>query len=162
MVIVDHVSESLTVLSPLTVSSFVSATRNVDRPPTPAPASVLAGPDSDLVFQKLSLRDYQLHLWGNSLPGHLKIMERNSTMIPECFSEVALASRNQTRPLDNKPLIVLTTPSNASQLASLSSNGKQVVVANSSHYIMVDRPDVVISAIHEVVEAVQDHTTLKQ
>jgi len=82
-------------------------------------------------------------------------------MIPECFSDVEVGSRNQTSPLDDKPLVILSTPLNASQLVSLSLNIKQVLVENSSHYTMVDRPDVVINAIHEVVEAAQNHTNLK-
>jgi hypothetical protein len=45
-------------------------------------------------------------------------------------------------------------------LLSLSTNSKGVVAENSSHYIMVDRPDLVITAIREVVKAAQHHTKL--
>jgi pimeloyl-ACP methyl ester carboxylesterase len=83
-------------------------------------------------------------------------------MIPECFSDVAVGSRGQTSPLGDKPLFVLSTPFNASQLDSLSLNSKHVLVENSSHFIMVDRPDVVINAIHEIIEAAQNHTKLKK
>jgi pimeloyl-ACP methyl ester carboxylesterase len=41
------------------------------------------------------------------------------------------------------------------ELAALSPNGKQVNVNGSGHYIQVDRPQVVIEAIREVVEAVR-------
>ena len=78
------------------------------------------------------------------------------------------ASRNQTSPLDDKPLIVLSQSFSLgayaelqSKLLSLSLNSKQVVAENSGHLIMIDRPDVVISAIHEVVEAAQNHTKLR-
>jgi hypothetical protein len=38
------------------------------------------------------------------------------------------------------------------ELAHLSTRGTQVVARNSAHYIQIDRPDVVIEAIREVVE----------
>ena len=41
------------------------------------------------------------------------------------------------------------------ELCALSSRGKQVPVEGSGHHIQVDRPQAVIEAIHEVVEAVQ-------
>jgi pimeloyl-ACP methyl ester carboxylesterase len=109
-------------------------------------------------FQKLPANDYQLHLWGDSLPGHVATMARNGAMISECVADVEAATRDQVHPLGDKPLIVLSTgmeTSYANQLAALSSHGKQVVVSDSSHYIMIDRPNVVIGAIREAVEAVR-------
>ena len=81
-------------------------------------------------------------------------------MVPECVADIEAATRNQIHPLGDKPLIVLSTGAGPSY-AALSSNGKQVVVPDSSHYIMVDRPDVVIGAIREVVEAARGHSGLK-
>lgn len=115
-------------------------------------------------FQKLPANDYQLHVWGDSLPGHAATMARNGAMIPECVGDVDAATRGQAHPLGDKPLIVLSTgagQSYASQLAALSSDGKQVVVSDSSHFIMIDRPDVVIGAIREVVETARSHSGLK-
>jgi hypothetical protein len=117
----------------------------------------------------LPARDYQLHLWANSLPGISKIMGRNVAMLSECASDVEAATRKQASPLDGKPLVVLST-SNAMpgyaelqrELVSLSSNSKEVVAENSGHYIMIDRPDLVISAIHDVVESAQNHSKLKK
>jgi hypothetical protein len=79
-------------------------------------------------------------------------------------SEVQVASSNKANPLDNKPLVVLSASigqANAGQLISLSSNNRQVFAENSSHYIMIDRPDLVINAIREVFEAAQHHNQLK-
>jgi pimeloyl-ACP methyl ester carboxylesterase len=177
MVIVDHALE-LNGPNLLRASPRVSwppnpfgtiGVRNVERPlaapPAPVPpAAVATRADADLSFQKLPVRDYQLHLWANSLPGYSKIIERNGAMGPECASEVEAASRNQTSPLDDKPLIVLSTSISSSahsKFLSLSLNSKQLVAENSGHAIMIDRPDVVISAIREVVEAAQNHTKLK-
>jgi hypothetical protein len=38
------------------------------------------------------------------------------------------------------------------ELAHLSTRGTQTVAKNSAHYIQIDRPDVVIEAIRDVVE----------
>jgi hypothetical protein len=38
------------------------------------------------------------------------------------------------------------------ELAHLSTRGKQTIARNSSHYIQLDRPDVVIDAVHQVVD----------
>lgn len=40
-------------------------------------------------------------------------------------------------------------------LVTLSRRGKQVIAANSSHHIHLDRPDLVIAAIREMVEGPQ-------
>jgi pimeloyl-ACP methyl ester carboxylesterase len=131
-------------------------------PPVDVPSE---SADMDADFKKLPADDYKLHLWANSLPGHSAIMTRNEAIMAECTSDLQVATRNQTHPLESKPLIVLSTPagqSYASQLASLSSNGKQLVVFDSSHFIMVDRPDVVISAIREAVEAARSGRKLNK
>ena len=38
------------------------------------------------------------------------------------------------------------------ELAHLSTRGTQVIAKNSSHYIQIDRPDVVIDAVHKIVD----------
>jgi hypothetical protein len=38
------------------------------------------------------------------------------------------------------------------ELAHLSTRGTQTVAKNSAHYIQIDRPDVVIEAVRDVVE----------
>ena len=38
------------------------------------------------------------------------------------------------------------------ELAHLSTRGTQTIAKNSAHYIQIDRPDVVIEAVHTVVE----------
>ena len=137
-------------------------------PPAARSAPATGQPDPNAGFEKLPARDYELHVWANSLPGLSKIMERNFGMMPECDSDVTAATQSQSVPLDNKPLIVLSTSNSMpaykelqSKLAALSSNSRQIVAQNSSHYIMVDRPDLVINAIHGVVAAAQSHSKLK-
>lgn len=46
------------------------------------------------------------------------------------------------------------------KLLSLSANSKQLVAEHSGHFVIIDRPDVVIDAISEVVQAVRNNTKL--
>ena len=39
------------------------------------------------------------------------------------------------------------------ELAQQSSRGKRIVAEKSGHYIQIDQPELVIDAIHQVVEA---------
>ena len=136
--------------------------------PPKGPSSVPAGiPAPDGGFEKLPTVDYQLHLWANSLPGFSKTMQRNLQMVPECSSDVEAASGNNAVPFSDKPLIVLRTATSISgyedlqkSLLALSTNSKEVLAENSGHFIMVDRPDLVTSAIRDVEEAAQHHTKL--
>jgi hypothetical protein len=41
------------------------------------------------------------------------------------------------------------------ELAALSSNGRQVIAEDAGHYVHLDRPQLVIDVIREVVEAVR-------
>ena len=43
---------------------------------------------------------------------------------------------------------------NAEQ-AALSTRGRQQIVGDAGHYIQIDRPDVVIAAVHAVVDEVR-------
>jgi pimeloyl-ACP methyl ester carboxylesterase len=117
-------------------------------------------------FQKLPARDYQLHLWASSLPASSRIMARNVAMAPECAAEVERVSRANAQTLAAKPLIVLSQPFSPAelqaQLLSMSSNNKQIVAENSGHYIMIDRPDIVITAIRDVVAAARNHTNVNK
>jgi pimeloyl-ACP methyl ester carboxylesterase len=78
------------------------------------------------------------------------------------------AQVREARPLPGMPLIVLTAqlatlPEDPlvaqtgyelqAQLARLVPNGKQVMVANSGHFIQLDQPQAVVDAIQEVVAA---------
>lgn len=98
----------------------------------------------------------------------------------QSFSESANEVRAAGK-LGDRPLVVLTAgksvdvkdlPKGVSQheieefqkvwmnelqvkLAQLSTQGKQIVVPDSTHMIPVERPDAVVNAIHEVCEAVK-------
>jgi len=167
MVIVDHAA----FLGSSALSS-ANSPRNAAPPPPTAPPKEPSNapggaPDPNRDFEKLPSADYQLHLWANSLPGYSKTMQRNVEMVPECSSDVEAALQNKAAPFSDKPLIVLRTDTTIpgyedlqKSLLALSTNSKEVLAENSGHHIMVDRPDLVISAIRDVVEGAQHHTKL--
>jgi len=41
------------------------------------------------------------------------------------------------------------------ELATLSSNGRQVIAEDAGHYVHLDRPELVIDAIRDVLDAAQ-------
>ena len=168
MVIVDHAFVGSLVLP--TANSSRSAAPPILIDPPKGPSNVPAGiPAPDRDFEKLPSVEYQLHLWANSLPGFSKTMQRNLQMVPECSSDVESASGNKAVPFSDKPLIVIRTATSIpgyedlqKSLLALSTNSKEGLAENSGHHIMVDRPDLVVSAIRDVVEAAQRHTKLNQ
>jgi len=117
-----------------------------------------SSPVGESSFEKLPSADYRLHLWADSLPGHKAVMSRNNELVVECSSELETATNSQVHPLGSKPLIVLSTAMTtglAEQLVLLSKDGRQEFVSDSGHFIMIDRPDAVVRAIREVIDAVR-------
>jgi len=45
-------------------------------------------------------------------------------------------------------------------LLSLSQNSKQIVAEKNGHFVIIDRPDVVIEAIRQVVQSARNKTKL--
>ena len=70
------------------------------------------------------------------------------------------------RSLGNKPLIEVSIDKNRNlayvelQSRLLSQNSKEMVAENSSHLVIIDRPDVVIDAISRVVRSVHTNSKL--
>ena len=48
------------------------------------------------------------------------------------------------------------------ELPSLSSNSSRIIAKGSGHYIQLDRPDVVIEAVHKVVDQCRQHQASSQ
>jgi len=78
------------------------------------------------------------------------------------FLKQSLAQLKKSKnALVNKPLIIITAEETnkdpswqkyQKELASLSNMGKQIIVEKSSHMINVDKPEVIVSAIKELIE----------
>ncbi len=156
-------------------------------PPMPPPPSsgglkMTMGMEDDPNLAKLSARDREFHLWANKQvrgkvdspgkrPGDLD-------MLLDCVAQADAIDKNQSHPLGNKPLVDISAgnappiPPPAleqwrmkytdlhNKLLSLSANSKELVAENSGHFIIIDRPDVVIDAIGQVVQSIRNTSKL--
>jgi len=143
-------------------------------PPPPKPSSPSAGPigkpvgiESDPNFSKLSDRDRELHLWFISQPRTEKSLQAHLGMMPGCVEEANAILKEHDHPLADKPLVDISIQ-NASpayinlqtQLLSLSQNSKEMIAEKSSHFVIIDRPDVVVEAIRQAVQSVRNNAKL--
>ena len=140
------------------------------------------GMEDDPNFGKLSARDREFHLWASkqvrgkadspgTLPGGLD-------MLLDCVAQADAIGKDKSHPLGDKPLVDISAgdappiPAPAaeqwrakytelhSKLLSLSVNSKELTAENSGHFIIIDRPDVVIDAMGQVVQAVRNNSKL--
>jgi hypothetical protein len=126
------------------------------------------GMESDPNFTKLSSRDQELHLWAMSQTRDQAALQNNSLVDRECSAEADAITKEHSHPLGDKPLVDVSTSENPSpeyanlqrRLLSLSQNSKQIVAENSGHFVIIDRPDVVIEAISQVVQSVRKNSKL--
>jgi pimeloyl-ACP methyl ester carboxylesterase len=152
-------------------------------PPTPPPGGprIMISMEDDPNFGKLSAQDRELHLWATTQAhGKENSSESPLDMLQECVAQADAIIKDQGHPLGDKPLVDVSAgsappmpmpPSIAEQwrikyaelqakLLAFSGNSKQLVAENSGHFIIIDRPDVVIDAISQVVQAVRENSRL--
>jgi len=168
MVFVDHALSF-----PLMLRSL-SPGEKAPPPPIPSTGDV-AGPigkpmgiESDPNFSKLSARDRELHLWAMSQTRNQTALRTNMETSQECTAEADAILKEHIHPLGDKPLVDVSTDEFRTpeydefqtKLLSLSQNSKQIVAAKSGHFIIIDRPDVVIDAISQVVRSVRNNAKL--
>ena len=120
-----------------------------------------------------------LQIWAQNQPQFRVAVDSEMTWSPE---DVALLYSNKGKPgfmLGDMPLIVMTRgdggyegrPDSAAlesermkqqdELAHLSTNGKLIIDRNSGHNIHLEDPQAVIEAIHEVTEAIRNHSRVR-
>lgn len=167
MVFVDHaITFPLKFLSP--PPSGATAPPRLP-PPMPSAPSGGGGIESDPNFSNLSSRDRELHLWFMSQIRNQRTLQSNHEIMPECVAQADATSKERLHTLGNKPLVNVSTDEGThspeyaklqADLLSLSENSKQVVAEKSGHFIIVDRPDVVIDAIRQVVQSVRKNSKL--
>jgi hypothetical protein len=85
--------------------------------------------------------------------------------MPGCFAGADELVKGHTRPLADKPLVDVDTNESAGaelqkQLLALSGNSKEMTAENSGHFVIIDRPDVVVEAIGQVVRSARNNTPL--
>ena len=160
MVFVDH--------------AFHPAFPNVAKVPPPAAPPMTLSPgggggiESDPNFSKLSSRDRELHLWAMSQTRNQMALQANHEMMPECVAQADAIAKEHSHPLGDKPLVDVSTDEALgpdyvklqTELLSLSQNSKQIIAEKSGHFVIIDRPDVVIDAIRQVVQSVRNNSKL--
>ncbi|HKN74357.1 MAG TPA: alpha/beta hydrolase [Candidatus Acidoferrum sp.] len=173
VVFVDHAFHSIA-MSHLTIPSDAK----VPPPSLPPQESVLSSPggtgpvavgmESDPNFAKLSAGDQELHLWASSRTRDQTALQNNFVVSQECVAKAEAIAKEHSYSLGDKPLIDVSTNGIRSpdydklqtELLSLSQNSKQIVAEKSGHFVIIDRPDVVIDAISQVVQSVRKNTKL--
>ena len=150
-------------------------------PPTSPPGGgkIAMGMEDDSNFSKLPARDRELHFWGTTqVRSKAPSTDSPMDMLLNCVAQADGIIKDQSHLLGNKPLVDVsagTTPplpppvveqwrikyeELQTKLLSLSGNSKRLVAENSGHFIIIDRPDVVIDAISQVVRSVGANTKL--
>lgn len=138
-------------------------------PPKPGAPAPTGGIEEDPNFSKMSARDRELHMWALSQPRNMAALQNNGTLMPQCIADADTLAKDHPHPLGDKPLVDVSTDGLRiapyvklqGDLLSLSENSKEIVAQNSSHFIIIDRPDVLIDAINQVVRAARTHSHIE-
>ena len=107
-------------------------------------------------FNNLPERYRMLHRWAAALNPVLPTVQTAE----KCIAEVEAATQGRADTLGSLPLVVVSTandspnyPKLQARLLALSPNSKQLIATKSFHAVEIDQPDVVVSAIRQVIEA---------
>jgi len=127
----------------------------------------IGSPEIGPPFDRLPAEIQAMRLWGLAQPHHY--LADSYPYLPEEFAEIYAARQKQEYPLGDIPLaVLLKKPGSYSEesrqqkieFTKLSRNSKLIVAEKSGHHIQLDEPDVVTSAIQQVIDAVQRHAKL--
>jgi len=134
-------------------------------PPLLLKQVVSIGMQDDPNFSRLSSQDRDLHLWFTAKPRDQQALQANHEIVPQCSADADAILEKHSHPLGDKPLVDVDTPMSAGAelqktLLSISTNSKEMVADKSDHFVMIDRPDVVIDAISQVVRSARNKTPL--
>lgn len=173
LVFVDHASAFFAIIVPGVApdngGKIIPPRVETPPPPTAAAAPTLLpgkpmGIEDDPNFGKLPTRDRELHLWFMAQSRNQKALQANHLIVPDCFAEADAIVKEHSQPLGDKPLVDVDTNQSAlelqKRLLSLSRNSKEMAADNSGHFVIIDRPDVVIDAISQVVRSARSKTPL--
>lgn len=138
----------------------------VSPPPAPPIPTGGMGIESDPNFSKLSARDRELHLWAMAQTRNQTVLRSNIRLVPDCIAKAEALAKEH--PLGDKPLIDVSTDQFRGsdyvkfqgELLSLSQDSKEIIAEKSGHFVIIDRPDVVVDAIRQVVQSVRNNTEL--
>ncbi|HXE64583.1 MAG TPA: alpha/beta hydrolase [Bryobacteraceae bacterium] len=141
-------------------SDGVFSVGDVDTPPALISRTPIElGIEDDRNFQLLPKRDQDLHTWAMSR----NPMRPNAQTAVKCTAEIENATKGQPWPLGAKPLIVISTSNDSpgyqqlqEQLLRLSHAAKQSIAEHSTHMVIVDQPEIIITAIDDVVNSIRE------
>lgn len=144
---------------------------------------LIGRPSIDPPYDKLPPNIQRIRLWALAQPQHL--LADNNPFEGEELAAMDAERRKRQYPLGDLPLIVLhrevggykpirgqITPEQVKQLeeerllhnqdlARLSRNSAHIIARNSTHDIHLDRPELVVDAIRQVIEAARRHGRVK-
>jgi hypothetical protein len=123
------------------------------------------GLEDDPNFSKLPSQDREAHIWFMSQPRKQKALQANAEIVSECISEADVLVKGHSHPLGGKPPVDVDASQTLStelqtQLLSLSQNSKEMVADKSGHFAMIDRLDVVVDAVSQVLRSARNETPL--
>jgi pimeloyl-ACP methyl ester carboxylesterase len=166
MVLVDHafIDTGGSDTAPSTQGSL--STAGLDSPPVLiSKTPIVLDLEDDRNFSKLPQRDQELHRWALSIHSIRPTPEDAAI----CFSEVDRSESKQAFPLGDTPLAVISTLYASKQytqlqhaLLMLSHNSKQFMAENSTHMVIIDQPEIIDEAIHEVIAAVRERGSMRK
>jgi pimeloyl-ACP methyl ester carboxylesterase len=126
-------------------------------------APVIVSREDEPGYKNLPPRIQQLDRWADSLNPDLPTAETTAG----CIALAEAAGKERKQPLGDLPLLVIGTANDApgyaelqKHLLSLSSDSRQMVAEKSFHSIELSEPQMVVSGILAVTEAVRNHSRL--
>ncbi|MFN8574771.1 MAG: alpha/beta hydrolase [Gemmatimonadaceae bacterium] len=165
LVLVDHATNT-----PVRNASLPAGDRAVLGSAPPVGTGGVIGhrvPLGEGSFAKLPASAFSLHQWAATRPRDVATRQHSPTILGAC-EEALSAQRARTQPLGDRFVAVLHVNNGEAitktqgtspyarlqqQLAALSRRSHLIQVDRSSHFMMLDRPDVVIAAIDEALNA---------
>lgn len=173
IVFVDHAMQALrafTAPGPVPRAQAQTAPATPKTPTGPMVITGAMGIEDDPNFSKLSEHDRELDLWFMAQQRNQTALRTNHNNVnPGCFAAVDEMAKEYPHPLGEKPLVDVDTDEMRNspgyldlqkELLALSLNSKEMVAEKSSHFVIIDRPDVVIEAIRRAVESVRNNAKL--
>lgn len=162
LVIVDHAFVDTPESSPPAASSAVA----LDSPPVLLSKTPIAlDMQDDENFSRLPRKDQELHRWALAIHS----TRPTAGMAGRCFFEVNASEQERNFPLGDKPVAVVSTLYDSPRytelqngLLLLSRNSRQFMADKSSHMVIIDQPEIVVTAIQREKQAARSGGSLER
>ena len=126
------------------------------------------GIESDANFSRLPAQDQALQLWAMSQTRYQRALKTSASIAAGCEAELKTLEAKSEYPLGSVPIVdvdrnmgaITEYSSLQSRLLSLSRNSKEVTAESSSHFMMIDSPELILQAISDVLRSSRSGTQL--